>query len=668
MIDTDLRGTSGDPTAEPARPDPIALGRGEPLPQTGREPVHQAVARFAVDRPDHPAVRGDGTTLTYRELDAHAARIAEALTEAGVVPRDRVGVLAEPSPTAVAAVLGILRAGAAYVPVDAGWPDRRIAEVLTDAGVTAVVTGDGVDATRIAGTAVPVVAGGDAAGAPTVGDADRADVVVGDDDPAYLIYTSGSTGEPKGVQVNHCHLAASTLARRMVYPGAPVFLLVSPLAFDSSVAGLWGTLTAGGTLVVATRDEVRDPQRLLDLVRRHEVTQLLCVPSLYGVLLDAADRAEADPLASLDTVVVAGEPLPQPLVDRHFARSPRTALVNEYGPTEATVWATWHRLTRPGPVSIGRPVPGARIYLLDDELRPVPRGVEGELCVGGAGVTAGYLGRPEATARAFVKDPFADDDAALLYRTGDRALWNPDGTLHFVGRRDHQVKIRGHRVELGAVEAALRTVPGVHDAVVVPDAEGVTLVGFVQADSDTDPEQVRRLLADRLPTVMVPARIRVLAHFPLTFSGKVDREQLRAAADEPQPVSGAAGPEDVPTGGADGTTAAGRTAVVAAWTEVLKVDEVPADANFFDLGGHSLAMFQLQDALERHTGVRPSVVALFQHPTVSAQAALVAAGGVRPGRNRPDRSPAVARRAQAVARRTQAIRARRSAATRERTS
>ncbi|KXK63139.1 amino acid adenylation protein [Micromonospora rosaria] len=631
--------------------------------------MHEAVARFAADRPDHPALQTHTGPVTYRDLDAWAGRIVADLTAAGVGRGARVGVLTEPSPAMVAAVVGILRCGAAYVPVDASWPDRRIADVLTDARVAAVVTGDDGDAARLGAPTVPVVPAGTAPPAGTTPPAGPAGPVaaggvggpVHGDDAAYLIYTSGSTGEPKGVRVNHAHLAAATLARRLVYPGAPVFLLVSPLAFDSSVAGLWGTLTAGGTLVVAGRDEVRDAERLVDLIRRHGVTQTLCVPSLYGVLLDAADRAGGDALATLETVVVAGEPLPQPLVDRHFARPGAGALVNEYGPTEATVWCTYHRLTAPGPVSIGRPVPGTRIYLLDDDGRPVPMGDEGEIHVGGAGVSAGYVGRPDATARAFLPDPFVADGSALMYRTGDRARWNPDGTLHFVGRRDHQVKIRGHRIELGAVESALRAVPGVRDAVVVPDTGYATLVGFVQADAGTDAETVRRDLAGRLPGAWVPGRIRLLAHFPLTFSGKVDREQLRAAADEPEP-----GPRPAAPAAPAATGPTATAAVASAWAEVLKVGEIPADANFFDLGGHSLAMFQLQDALERHTGVRPSVVALFQHPTVQAQADLIGSGGSRAGRGRPDRSQAVARRAQAVARRTQAVRARRQAATRER--
>lgn len=620
---------------------PIA-GIGRPLPTTGRTPVHELFLRIAAAHPDRPAVHAGGVTLTYAQLATRAGHVAARLAASGVGPGDRVGVLAEPSAAMLTAVLGVLRAGAAYVPVDHAWPDQRIATVLADARIAAaVVTGDG--GARLRGLGVPVLAAEDTSPA----DPPPADTT---GDAAYLIYTSGSTGEPKGVLVGHAQLAASTLARRLVYPGRPVFLLVSPLAFDSSVAGLWGTLTAGGTLVVATRDEVRDPARLVELIHRHGVTHTLCVPSLYNVVLDAAQRAGAQLLASLDTVIVAGEPLPEELVTRHFnVHSGPVSLVNEYGPTEATVWASYQRFDAPAPVTIGGPVPGARLYVLDDELQPVAPGAEGELYVGGEGVTDGYFGRPDATERAFLDDPFAEEPGARMYRTGDRVRWLSGGGLAFLGRRDHQVKIRGHRVELGAVEAALRAVPGVHDAVAVPNSGNTALVGFVHGDPGFAAEEARTLLAQRLPAAMVPARVVRLDHFPLMFNGKVDRGRLTAAADE-ELTAAARRATPVATGPAT-------AGVAAAWAEVLDVPDVPADANFFDLGGHSLAMFQLQDALERHTGVRPSVVALFRYTTVAAQAELISASGAAPARALPARTAGAAHRADAIrARRQRALR------------
>ncbi|MBK3580965.1 AMP-binding protein, partial [Streptomyces sp. MBT65] len=361
------------PVSERIRGDePEALGNGPALPRAEPAPVHELVARFARVTPTATAVSSGDSAIGYRALDAWADRIADRLARAGVRRGSRVGVLVGPSTAMVATVLGVLRAKAAYVPVEPAHPDRRIADVLADARVAAVVV-DRAGADRVSGLCLPLIVVEETNGteqdtttaATPDPDAADEDPLTGDD-PAYLIYTSGSTGEPKGVEVGHRELAASTLARRTVYPGRPTFLLVSPLAFDSSVAGLWGTLTAGGHLVVAGPDEVRDPERLSRLVERHGVTRLLCVPSLYSVLLDAAERYGTERLRTLETVITAGEPLPTELMHRHFALHGRpVALVNEYGPTEATVWASYRRYDAPGPVSIGGPVPGVRLYVLD---------------------------------------------------------------------------------------------------------------------------------------------------------------------------------------------------------------------------------------------------------------------------------------------------------------
>ncbi|MEU6406396.1 non-ribosomal peptide synthetase [Streptomyces sp. NPDC046985] len=686
----------GTPPTAPAAPG--SAEHGAPLPAGPLPPVHELVGRIAAQSPDRPAVRSGASGVSYGELSAWADRTAALLAEAGVGHGALVGVLAEPSAAMVAAVLAVLRCGAAYVPVDPAHPDRRIAAVLKDAQVSAVVTA-GTAGERLAGLGVPVIAADGAAatagGGPEGGDpaAHRPLAApVREHDAAYLIYTSGSTGEPKGVVVEHGQLAASTAARRMVYPGRPVFLLVSPLAFDSSVAGLWGALTAGGCLVVAGADDVRDPERLVELVERRRVTHLLCVPSLYSVLLDAAARLGAARLRTLETVIVAGEPLPPELVERHFAlRAGPAALVNEYGPTEATVWASYHRFEAPGPVSIGRPVPGARLYVLDDELRPAPPGGEGELFIGGAGVTRGYHGRPEATAAAFLRDPFADSPTARMYRTGDLVRRQPDGSLVFLGRRDHQVKIRGHRVELGAVEAHLTELPGVREAAAVVDRAGGTLTAFVVAPARADADDLRRRLAARLPAAMVPARITVLDDFPRTVNGKTDRTALRERADAERAAaterlgrtavsaraaasSRAASPRAAESAvpaesavAAQGARAAesalaaagARTAegdltdrVTAAWAEVLQTAPVPLDVNFFDLGGHSLAMYQLREALERHTGRRPSMIALFEHTTVASQTAMLRCGSDQATEHERD-----ARARQAAARRARALRA-----------
>ncbi|MEU1968666.1 non-ribosomal peptide synthetase [Micromonospora sediminicola] len=626
---------------------------GHPLPDRPLTPVPDLVTAVAARAPSRPAVRCGTDEMTYAELVAGSSRIAATLTRAGVRRGDRVAVLADASTATVAAVLAVLRCGAAYVPLDPGQPDQRLAEILADAQVTAALVDEDTRA-RLTGTGLPLVStalpegGTDGAETPV-------DVPVLLTDPAYLIYTSGSTGEPKGVVVEHGQLAASTRARRLVYPGEPTFLLVSPLSFDSSVAGLWGTLTAGGCLIVATGAQVRDPEQLVTLIDDHRATHLLCIPSLYSYLLDAAARAGADRLGALRTAIVAGEALPQELVERHFAATAgRCELVNEYGPTEATVWSTYHRFTAPAPVTIGRPIPGARAYVLDERLRPVPVGEPGELYVAGAGVARGYHGRPDATARAFRDDPFVTTPGERMYRTGDLCRWTPAGTLEFLGRRDHQVKVRGHRIELAAVEAKLCALPGVREAVAVPTAGDTELVGFVLAPCGPAPDALRRQLADRVPAVMVPSRIVVLDRFPRTPNGKTDRDALRGLADAGPPADDA-----VASAGPGTTDPAGLAAQVsAAWTEVLQRDDVPDDVNFFDLGGHSLAMFRLRETLERRTGRRLSVVALFQHTTVAAQVALLRDGGDPDAADADDGDDRAAR-----AQRARALRARRAGLT-----
>ncbi|MEV0171000.1 non-ribosomal peptide synthetase [Streptomyces sp. NPDC050803] len=606
------------------------------------------MARQAADRSAAVAVRCGDLAVTYGELISWSRRLSHRLAAAGVGPGDRVALLAEPSAAMIASVLGVLGAGAAYVPVDLAQPDARVATILDDAQVKAVVaTAHTQD--RTTDSPVPVVTVTDVPDEePDAPAADSFAAVVSPTDPAYLIYTSGSTGEPKGVVVEHRSLAASTRARLMVHPDPPTFLLVSPLAFDSSVAGIWGTLQAGGCLVVASADELRDADRLVSLVSHHRVDRTLCVPALYELLLDAAERAGTAPLASLRQVIVAGEALPQSLVERHFAvHSGAVDLINEYGPTETTVWATYHRFTGVEPVSIGGPAPGARLYVLDDERRPVPPGLQGELFIGGAGVARGYFGRPEATAAVFLDDPFAGKPGARMYRSGDLVRQSADGGLEFIGRKDDQVKVRGHRVELGAVEATLRLLDGVQEAVVLPDARGTGLIGFVASREGADPGALRHALAEKLPPVMVPGDLRVLPELPRNLNGKLDRALLRTHAAQPAEPPAAAAPRTD-----DPLTAQ----VTAAWSEVLGVATVPLDVNFFDLGGHSLAMFKLQDALERHCGLRPSIVALFQETTVAAQAALIRTSREEEGDTMPSDSAEAARRARTARLRQQRAR------------
>lgn len=429
--------------------------------------IHDLIADHEHDRGDAIALCCQADSLTYAQLGRRANGLAVRLQQAGVEPGVRVGVCMERGTDMVVAILGVLKSGAAYVPIDPAYPVERRKHILTDSGAKILMTrsagGDDLDCESVATIDVTEVQ--ETKQAP--------DSDVTPDDPAYVIYTSGSTGTPKGVVVSHRNLVHSTWARHLYYPAKPeAFLLLSSIVFDSSVAGLFWTLTSGGKLVVAESRLEQDLNRLAGVIESQKITHTLCLPSLYQVVLE---HAPLELLASLRTVVVAGEACGQKLVRLHHARLSHASLHNEYGPTEASVWCSVYDCTDHDtrrPVPIGRPIPNTRLYLLDKHLRPVPIGPTGEIYIGGDGVAIGYHGQPGATADRFVPDPFSDDPGARLYRTGDLGRFRPDGNVLFAGRADHQVKIRGYRVEPGEVEAVLCEHPSIQEAAVVVRRDG----------------------------------------------------------------------------------------------------------------------------------------------------------------------------------------------------
>jgi amino acid adenylation domain-containing protein len=349
-------------------------------------------------------------------------------------------------------MLGILRLGAVYIPLDPGYPSRRNAFILEDAGCDLVLSSDALAGDlENAACRVHIIGGGQATALEPL-QASQGN----DGDYAYVIYTSGSTGQPRGVAVTHANLAFSTEARRACYPESPrCFLLLSSFSFDSSVAGIFWTLACGGHLVIAEHRLEQDMARLCRVVANHGVTHTLCLPSLYQIILE---NGSLEDLATLRSVILAGEAVPPKVVGAHGAKLPGARLYNEYGPTEATVWCTVMDLTdwkAEGRVPIGRPIPGASVYLLDSRRRLVTRGVVGEIYVGGPGVSEGYLDDPAATEEKFFPDPFAAGEPGRMYRTGDLGRHLPSGDIEFIGRVDEQAKIRGYRVEIAEIEAAL---------------------------------------------------------------------------------------------------------------------------------------------------------------------------------------------------------------------
>ncbi|WP_344535750.1 amino acid adenylation domain-containing protein, partial [Streptomyces albiaxialis] len=434
-----------------------------------------------------------------------------------------------------------------------------------------------------------------------------------EDDLAYLVFTSGSTGRPKGVAVTHGQLAHSTAARAAFYGSLPPrFLLLSSFSFDSAYAGIFWTLTFGGTLVVPDADQVKDADELARLIEEHELTHLLTVPSFYRALLGLLGERGR----TLRTVVVAGEACSPDLVAQHRELLPQSVLANEYGPSEATVWTTGHLCTDEvrGPVPIGTPIAGNTVYVLDGGLRPVAAGSVGELFVGGAGVARGYLGRGGLTAERFVPDPFSSVPGARLYRTGDLVRFGAEGALEFCGRVDEQVKIRGFRVELGEIEAVLRAAEGITDAVVaaVPGPEGgePRLAAYVVPEDGTtaDTTSLRTWTGDRLPAHMVPAAVVPVDALPLSPNGKVDRRALPAPAWE----------ADERDFVAPSTEAERRLAEV--WCQVLGLERIGVHDDFIGVGGDSIQSIQVV-AKARRAGIRITPRQLFDHPTLAELAA-----------------------------------------------
>ncbi|HEX8620257.1 MAG TPA: amino acid adenylation domain-containing protein, partial [Thermoanaerobaculia bacterium] len=552
-----------------------------------------AFERQVEQTPDAQALVFETTRLTYRQLNEAANRLAHHLRKRGAGPEAIVALTFERSAEMVIAILATLKAGAAYLPLDPSYPAERLAFMRADSGSTIALDAQSLAATDL--DAYPAHAPERAALQP--------------EHLAYLIYTSGSTGRPKGVAVTHANACASALARAELYGPAERFLLVPSFAFDSSVAVLFGTLLTGGTLVIAPDAVLQDADALARLIAAESIAELLLVPLLYDALLDAAS-----PLASLRTVIVAGEAIPRTLPARHRERVPHAALYNEYGPTEGSVWSSVARVETDA-ITIGRPIANTQSLVLDERLQPAPIGGIGHLYIAGAGVARGYRGRTGLTAERFVANPYGPP-GARMYRTGDLARWNANGELEFAGRADQQVKIRGFRIEPGEIEAALTMLPAVAQSAVVPRTiSGETrLVAYVVPRAACEPSALRAALGERLPKHMMPSVFVPLDGLPLTPNGKLDRNAL------PDPVHERATRAAVPPRDAL------ELQLVRIWEEVLNVAPVGVTDDFFDLGGHSLLAVKLMTRVRRDCGVHVPLAALFEQATVEHLARTIRAG------------------------------------------
>ncbi|MFI8214592.1 non-ribosomal peptide synthase/polyketide synthase [Streptomyces sp. NPDC085932] len=573
-------------TLEPAVRERVLVewnGQSTDLPDV---PLHELIAQQAVRTPDAVAVVSDGQRLTYRELNGRANRLARHLIGQGVRAEQFVAVVLPKSLDAVVTLLAVVKAGAAYLPVDPDYPEERIAYILGDAAPVLTFT-EPVPHEDYAGLSDAEVTD------------DERQVAWSVQHAAYMIYTSGSTGSPKGVVIDHHALATYLHRARTAYPATTgSTVLHSPLAFDLTITAMWTPLTNGGTVHLTTLEEAETQPTLVKATPSH-------LPILAGLPKTSSPS---------HTLILGGEALHTDHLTAWRAQHPHVQIINAYGPTESTVNITEHRLegtVEDGPVPIGRPFANTAVYVLDSALRPVAPGVTGELYLAGHQLARGYHHRPALTAERFTANPYGTP-GSRIYRTGDLARWTPDGHLIYAGRADHQIKLRGHRIEPGEIETALTTQPGITQAAVIlrEDTPGdQRLIAYVVTD-DWDENTVRAALAQHLPDYMVPSAIVALDALPLTPNGKLDRAALPA-----------------PTYTTTATGRAPRTPqeeiLCTLFAEVLSVTDITIDDNFFDLGGHSLLATRLVSRIRSTLATELTIRQLFEAPTVVELAAAL---------------------------------------------
>jgi amino acid adenylation domain-containing protein len=615
------------PPARRTRGDGSPTAASHRSASSDRSCVTDRFAGQARDQPDASALVDGHRTVTYGHLDGASNRLARALRRREIQAGDRVGICVEPSVEMVAAVLAVLKAGAAYVPVTTTYPDARIQFVFDDAGVDHVITTsdltsrlDGDDRRLFVLDREPW--------------SDLSDAPLDDspslNDVAYVRYTSGSTGRPKGVIVTHQNVARlfPAFQEALDFSREDVWTLFHSVAFDVSVWEMWGALRHGGTLVVVPPNVRRDPIAFADFLEDRQVTFLSQTPSAFSGIVRMETVREMRDFASLRAIVFAGERLSmqmlKPWIQRHGLSSP--ALINAYGATEGTVHDTVHRLDEedfhdPTRSRVGQALSDLSIRLLDDRMQPLPPGVPGEIYLSGAGVALGYENRPAETAAQFLPNPFDDDPGSRLYRTGDRGYRLPDGTLVYLGRSDDQVKIRGYRVELGEVETTLHAHDEVQNVVVLSREDatyGQHLVAYVVSEQkDLRPDDLRRFARRTLPEYMVPQVFVRIDALPLTPNGKVDTEELPD-------------PDPDPDASADRSIVPPRTDVenrlLAIFRDVLPADHVGVTDDFFDAGGHSLLAVHLLARIEEAFGQQVPMMALFSNGSVEQLARLLQVG------------------------------------------
>ncbi|MCP5108294.1 MAG: amino acid adenylation domain-containing protein, partial [bacterium] len=578
--------------------------------------VHQLFEEQAAGTPDRTALVGTASsiTITYKALNDKAGQLAGALIENGVKAGTIAAVMLPPSIDMVVGILAILKTGAAYLPIDPGYPRDRIDFILKDSNAK-IVLPPGADSQGK--SPLERALEGPRRGTPKGGGVST--LAHSPENLAYIIYTSGSTGKPKGVMVEHRSVVNILFSLSQRYPLScrDSYLLKTSYIFDVSVSELFGWFLDGGRLIVPGKGDHKDPRKILDIVHREAVTHINFVPSMFNVFVDQLDPGNIRELSSLKYIFLAGEALLPQHVTRFRALSSEILLENLYGPTEGTVYASGYSLSEwagSGAIPIGKPLSNVQLYVLDKDDRVLPVGIEGELCIGGTGVARGYLNNPELTAQKFTSHP------SSLYHTGDLVRWLPDGNIEFLGRLDHQVKIRGFRVELGEIENRLLEHDAVKEAAVLARADergDKYLCAYVVAGRDI--KELREFLSLTLPGYMIPAHIVNLDKMPLTVSGKIDRRLL------PEPEIETASAYTAPR---DQT----EKKLVEIWSRVLGRDAshesqlraiIGIDDHFLERGGHSLKAAGIVLEIHRAFNVRLSLEELFKIPSIRPLAAHI---------------------------------------------
>ncbi|UUH72303.1 plipastatin non-ribosomal peptide synthetase PpsC [Bacillus subtilis] len=576
--------------------------------------LHGLFERQAAVTPERPAIRFSGGSLTYAELDMYASRLAAHLAARGVTNKSIVGVLSERSPDMLIAVLAVLKAGGAYLPLDPAYPKERLSYMLKDSGASLLLTQPGCSAPNFSGETLEV----DMTSLASEKAENHLFTPADGGSLAYVIYTSGSTGQPKGVAVEHRQAVSFLTGMQHQFPLSEddIVMVKTSFSFDASVWQLfWWTLSGASAYLLPPGWE-KDSALIVQAIHQENVTTAHFIPAMLNSFLDQAEMLALGDGTNLKRVFAGGEPLAPRTAARFASVLPQVSLIHGYGPTEATVDAAFYVLDPERDrdrlrIPIGKPVPGARLYVLDPHLAVQPSGVAGEMYIAGAGVARGYLNRPALTEERFLEDPFYPGER--MYKTGDVARWLPDGNVEFLGRTDDQVKIRGYRIEPGEIEAALRNIEGVREAAVTvrTDSGEPELCAYIEG---LQRNEVRAQLERLLPGYMVPAYMIEMKQWPVTPSGKLDRNALPA-----------------PGGAADAETYTAPRNVTEMklsqlWEDVLKNGPVGIHDNFFDRGGHSLKATALVSRIAKEFDVQVPLKDVFAHPTVEGLAAVIREG------------------------------------------